>query len=71
MFLALKCSKDLMASFDSFECIEIIVLKSNFYNRDILVLTQILIKYPITITEPSLNENDPYSPLRRDFTRST
>jgi len=39
------------ASFHSFECIKIMALKLNFYNRKILVLTQILIEYPITITE--------------------
>jgi len=40
-----------MASFNSFECIKIITLELNFYNRKIIVLTQILIEYPIMITE--------------------
>jgi len=38
-------------SFDSFECIENIALKLNFYNCKILVLARILIKFLITITE--------------------
>ncbi len=39
------------ASFEIFVSIKNIALKLNFYNRKILVSTQILIKYLITITE--------------------
>jgi hypothetical protein len=37
--------------FQIFVNIKNIALKSNFYNWEILILTQILIEYPITITE--------------------
>ncbi len=40
-----------MASFDSFECIKIIMLKLNFYDYETLILTRILEQYQITITK--------------------
>jgi len=62
-FLAIKSTKNLQfcsfvfcktwntTSFKMFVSIKNIALKPNFCNRGILILTQILIKYLITITE--------------------
>ncbi len=40
-----------MACFKIFECIENITLKKDFNNCEIIISTQILIEYQITITE--------------------